>query len=472
VSRRTTTRAEVRISFGGATFWLSTIVPQGWGDLRHKTRTNGAWEASWAIPPHPRNRNWRHPALVYGARVDVMFGPVAMWPGALGEPDWDSGQFVAIGAARDGETAMALDGAGNASTAPNTVIDAAIARGVLSWTRVGDFGTTPVGDATSGLVTVQSVLDAWAQKNGSRWKVNRQRQLVIEPVDETNPKWSITPGSGSLGTADEDRVDRVFVRFTNSTTGARDMASYPTTTPVGGIEKPKDLIVNRAPMTSAAAQAEAQAIWSELAGRSGFTSGWTLTRGQVTAKGGPIADLAFIEAGDAVCALGASDPRGVALNTNVVLGETDYQWAEDELQANPVGTAARDTEAVLEQVGNLAVSALAAASADRSGDTGWIDVVFQNGWSNFDARTVQYRRRNGEVWMRGIAKNGTVGGGAIAFTLPAGFRPPARVSNDDYFASVGNGAHASISVNGDGAVRVETGSNVYVTFDNVRFLVD
>lgn len=246
MTRRTITRPEVRVSFGGASFWLSTIVPQGWGELHHKTRTNGAWEASWVIPPHPRNRNWRHPALVYGARADIMLGPVVIFPGTLGEPDWDAGRFIAIGASREGENAIAIDGAGNASTAPNTVIDAAIARGVLSWTRVGDFGTTPVGDATGGLVTVRSVLDAWAQKNGSRWKVNRLRQLVIEPVDETNPKWYITPGSGSLGTADEDRVDRVFVRFTNVTTGARDMASYPAATPTSGIERPKDLITNRA----------------------------------------------------------------------------------------------------------------------------------------------------------------------------------------------------------------------------------
>jgi hypothetical protein len=293
---------------------------------------------------------------------------------------------------------------------------------------------------------------------------------VIEPVDETNPKWFITPGSGSLGTADEDRVDRVFVRFIDSATGIRNTASYPATSPVGGIEKQKDLITNRAPMTLAAAQAEAQAIWSELAGRSGFTSGWTLTRGQVTAKGGPLVDLAFIEAGDAVCALGAPDPRGVALNTNVVLGETDYQWAEDELQANPVGAAARDTEAVLEQVGNLAVSAMAAAAANRSGDTGWIDVVFQNGWVNFDVRTVQYRRKDGEVQMRGLAKNGALN--VPAFTLPPGFRPPARNPYDNYFAVPSNNAHATVAVTGDGTVRVESGNPVWVSFDDVRFLVD
>lgn len=474
MSRRTITRPEVRVSFGGATFWLSSIVPQGWGELRHKTRANGAWEASWVIPPHPRNRNWRHPALVYGARVDLMLGPVVMWPGTLGEPDWDAGRFIAIGASREGENAVALDGAGNASTVPNVVIDAAIARGVLSWTRIGDFGTTAVGESTGGLVTVRSVLDAWAQKNGSRWKVNRQRQLVIEPVDETSPKWYITPGSGSLGTADEDRVDRVFGRFVNVATGAREMTSYPSSTPANGIERPKDLITNRAPMTAAEAQAEVQAIWSELAGRSGFTSGWTLTRGQVTAKGGTLADLAFVESGETICALGASDPRGVALNTNVVLGETDYDWTEDELQANPVGTAARDEEAVLEQVGNLAVDAMAAASSSGPGDTGWIDATFANGWTHFDVRKVQYRRKDGEVFFRGIMKSGTVGSGVTAISMPAGFRPASRLYADHHWPVVTNPyVFGAVQANaGTGALEVVSGSNTWIDMSSIRYFVD
>lgn len=355
MSRRTATRPEVRV--GG--FWLSSIVPQGWGELKHSTRLNGSWQASWAIP---NTRTWRHPALVYGARVEICLGPIVIWSGTLEEPDWDGGEFIALGACRDGETAMALDGSGNSSTVPNTVIDAAIARGVLSWSRVGDFGTTAVGDANSGLVTIQSVLDAWAQKNNSRWVVNERRELVIIPLDETTPKWLIVPGSGVLGNASEERADRVFVRYIDSATGARATASYPASTPAGGIEKPKDL-TDRGAMSSTQALAEATAIWNELAGRNGFTNGWTLTSGQVTTVGGATADLALIKAGDTVAALGLPDARGIAHNTLVVLGDTDYDWEDDELQANPNGLAARDTDSVLEQVGNLAVDAMAAANS-------------------------------------------------------------------------------------------------------------
>ncbi|MCR1785294.1 hypothetical protein KVF89_22330 [Nocardioides carbamazepini] len=364
MTRRTVTRPEVRV--GG--FWLSTIVPQGWGALEHKTRTNGSWEASWVIPPNPFVRNWRHPALVYGALVEIMLGPIVIWSGTLEEPDWDEGRFIAIGASRDAETAMSLDGSGNSSTTPNTVIDAAIARGVLSWTRGVSFGTTPIGDADSGLVTVRSVLDVWAQKNSSRWLVNEQRQLTIAPTDESDPKWYVAPGSGVLGSASEDRVDRVFVRFTNVATGAQDIASYPASTPTGGIEAPKDLVTGRAPMTLAAAQAEAASIWNEQQGRSGWTNGLTLTRGQVTTKGGGIADLALIKAGDAIRLLGVPDARGVAHNTTIVIGDTDYDWTDDEIQINPVGLAARDPESALERVNNLAVDAMAAATSGGSSE--------------------------------------------------------------------------------------------------------
>lgn len=363
MSRRTATRPEVRV--GG--FWLSSIAPQGWGQLEHSTRTNGSWQASWTIPIV---RTWRHPALVYGAKVEVFLGPICIWSGTLEEPNWDSGEFIALGASRDGEDAVAIDGSGNSSTNPNAVIDAAIARGVLSWTRVGDFGTTSVGQSNDGggLVTIRSVLDAWAQENASRWVVNESRQLIAAPVDETRPTWHAMPGSGVLGSAAEERVDRVFVRYLDPTTGRRATASYPATTPASGIERPVD-ITDRGAKTPAQAASIAQDIWSDLQGRSGWTNGITLARGQATTPGGTEVDLALVRAGDTLRLLGVPDVRGVAQNTDVVIGDTDYNWEDDELQANPVGLAARDDTSVLEQVGNLAVDAAARAGGSGSGVT-------------------------------------------------------------------------------------------------------
>lgn len=362
MSRRTVTRPEIRV--GG--FWLSSIVPQGWGQLKHATRKNGAWQVSWTIPGV---RTWRHPALVRGARVELMLGPICIAVATLAEPDWDSGEFFAKGACRDGETTVSITAGGSATTKPNTAIDAAATRGAVSWTRVGDFGNTAVGqaDSTGGLVTLQSVLEAWAQEQKSNWAIenNRARSLIVRPVDEGTVDWYVAPGSGTLGSAEDERVDRIFVRYISSTTHRRATASYPASAPTGGVEDPVD-ITGRGPMTAAKAADIAEGMWSDLQGRSGWTNGLTLSYGQVTTPGGIVADLALIKGGDTIRLLGVPDERGVALHTDVVLGDTEYDWDEDDLQANPEGLAARDTESALEQVGNLAVDAMAVAASKSS----------------------------------------------------------------------------------------------------------
>lgn len=357
--RRSVTRPEIRV--GG--HWLSGIFPY-WGSLHHQTRENGDWQASWTAILKPGQR---HPAIVHGAPVEVMLGPVRVFAGTLTEPNWDSGEMVAIGACREGENAPALTETGLATTKPNTAVDAAIARGVLPWTRVGNFGTTPVGedDDQGGLYTVQSILDAWAEENLSGWRVDRDRRLIIDAPTETDPQWYVVPGSGELGQADDERVDRIFVRYVSTTSGRLATASYPASSVVGGVEQTMD-VTDRGRMTSTKATNIARAEWEKLQGRSGWTNGLTLTNGQVTTKGGIPANLALIKAGDAVRLLGVRDPRGIASNLDVVIGDTDYDWEEDTVQINPRGMAARDEESVLEQAQQIAASASKQAAAAKS----------------------------------------------------------------------------------------------------------
>ncbi len=445
MSRRDDTRPEIRV--GG--FWLSTIAPNGWGDLRHATRVRGSWEMSWQMP---FERNWRHPALVGGARVDLRLGAGTLWTGTLEEPDWDESQFVAIGACRDAETAIALDAAGNASTKPNEVIDAAIARGVLSWTRVDNIGTTAVGspDDAGTLVYLDSVLDAWEQENNSRIRVNGQRQVVIAPTSESNPTYYVTPGSGVLGMAVEERVDRIFVRYIDAITGARATASYPATTPAGGNEAAED-IRDRGPMSAARAQSIAQGMWSDLRGMAGWTNGLRLLHGQVTNKGGVPVDLALIKAGDAIRLLGVPDPRGLGHHTDVVIGDTDYNWTDDEIQVNPVGMAARDEESTLEQVGNLAVDAVQKAKAVPVADTNWIALT-----SSLGGVAASYRVKDGEVTVRltGTATSMASGANVAVVTsangLPVGTRPASNTWTGGFVA----GGLGGMGVNTDGSVFV------------------
>lgn len=57
----------------------------------------------------------------------------------------------------------------------------------------------------------------------------------------------------------------------------------------------------------------------------------------------------------------------------------------------------------------------------------WTAVAFQNSFSNFGGawQTIQYRKENGRVHVRGMAHRTTATTGlSTMFTLPAGFRPP------------------------------------------------
>lgn len=128
-------------------------------------------------------------------------------------------------------------------------------------------------------------------------------------------------------------------------------------------------------------------------------------------------------------------------------------------------------------------------------DTGWVDVTFQNGWSNYGGvyQTVQYRRVGSKVILRGLAMGGTIA--AAIFTLPAGFRPLKRnivagVVNTSTFtsgaASTGT-AHTHSIANRDVAYRINiddngtvalatpsgvTHANGYVSLSGIEFYLD
>lgn len=346
-ARTPITRPEVRI--GG--WWMSGIAT--WGDLKTSTRLTGDWQASWAMIRDPRKTLQRHPALIYGAPVEVKLGPVVVWVGALTEPDWDSGELTALGAAREPEGALALTAAGETTTKPNLAITQAIARGAWNVTRGSNFGGTAIGevDGTADIKSVARLLDAWAETDGNgQWRVGRDRVVRAVDDDETDPDWFITPGAGEMGAADDDRADRVFVRYSDSTdSGNFHTTSWPAATPAGGIERGAD-VTKRGQITPAAAAAIAKGIWGKMQGRSGWTNGLTVNRSQVSTPGGIAANLGLIKAGDAMRLLGVSDPRGLAHHVDVVIGETDYDWSAGTIQLNPVGLAARTFEAVLEQV--------------------------------------------------------------------------------------------------------------------------
>lgn len=351
--RTTATRPELRV--GGQR--LSAIVPH-WDSLEHSSRPNGDWLLTFRIaaPAH-----WRHPALVKKSLAELMYGAEPLFAGSVSEPNWDTGEIAVFGASREADDALALDSTGNASTKPNEVIDAAIARGALSWTRVGDFGNTALGEPGGALVKLRSILDAWAERNGKVWHVTPRRELIILSPSESSPRWLVTPGSGVLGTAGDQQVDVVAVRYINAATGRRDTARYPGSSPVRPNEQPKDLTKQGAISTSAAT-ATAQSIWNELQGRPGWVNRLELHYGQLRGMGGARADCSSARSPDTFVLRDVADVRGLSQNTSIISDEVSYNWDDDALTVGPRGLAPRDPEAALQHVGDLAVDAMAAAA--------------------------------------------------------------------------------------------------------------
>lgn len=71
------------------------------------------------------------------------------------------------------------------------------------------------------------------------------------------------------------------------------------------------------------------------------------------------------------------------------------------------------------------IAALQAASAD----TGWIAPTLTNTWANYASgfQSAAYRKIGNQVFIRGLVKDGVVGGATPIFTMPVGFRPTAGI---------------------------------------------
>ena len=108
--------------------------------------------------------------------------------------------------------------------------------------------------------------------------------------------------------------------------------------------------------------------------------------------------------------------------------------------------------------------------ADYPAVEAWTNATLQNSWVAFGGAyaTPGYRKdHQGKVYLRGLAKNGTVSAypGTAIFTLPSGYRPPHRkVLNVS-----SNGAWGRIDVAANGVVSLINGTNAWVSFDGLSF---
>jgi hypothetical protein len=95
---------------------------------------------------------------------------------------------------------------------------------------------------------------------------------------------------------------------------------------------------------------------------------------------------------------------------------------------------------------------------------------FQHGWVPFDApggRDPAFRKlSNGMVVLTGVIQSGTIG--QVIATLPAGFRPRPGYGSM-WFPVVSNSAFGAASVEANGDIYPQTGSNVWFFLDGIAF---
>ncbi|MET0785604.1 MAG: hypothetical protein ABWY25_02735, partial [Paenisporosarcina sp.] len=94
--------------------------------------------------------------------------------------------------------------------------------------------------------------------------------------------------------------------------------------------------------------------------------------------------------------------------------------------------------------------------------TAWTNLTMQNGWFNPGSYNIaQYRKVGDIVYLRGVI-NGTLNS-LPAFTLPAGFRPPANLLINT--GSWSPWTTSRISLNADGTAVPDMGPGSYMPID-------
>lgn len=325
--------------------WLSSLGY--WGDLKITHRwPYGCWEATWrmAIKPYQRFAD-----VVAGKPVQIRLASGNIWAGDLAEPDWDTGNMRAVGAARQGETSLCLTSLGETTSTPDTAVDQAIARGAVTWVRRNSLSATAFApnDTTAQLNYLTALMDAWSTAQNMRWGVGPQREIYAA-ADPTTPSIHIRPGSGVLGVTEEQLAARVFGRYQSSSSGALSTVSVGAGIPEVGVSLLKYGLIDATAATNIIT-----GIRNQLQARTGWTNGVTVTADMVTTPGGQRLGLDQVVASKMARLLGLRDERGGSASTDIVLGETIWDVPAGTVVCNPVGLTDRSLSGVVEASGGV-----------------------------------------------------------------------------------------------------------------------
>lgn len=135
-----------------------------------------------------------------------------------------------------------------------------------------------------------------------------------------------------------------------------------------------------------------------------------------------------------------------------------------------INTARWDIDFVFDDIESSVAGSLSTPSpSNDSINTDWITPTLAGAWTHFDgSRTLQYRKLGGVIHWRGLVKDGS----GLITTMPVGYRPASRALNDQHYAVAANSAFGMVAVNGDGTVVYLVGSNSWVDFSNITYIVE
>jgi len=295
--------------------------------------------------------NQRPGWLVKDAPAEVRFGPgLPMLAGTLSEPDWTDGSITINAASTEGDSTvcMAADESTTSST-PDVVLDAAKARGALTWTRPASISTTPLmdGDQPADLNSVSDMLGAYCDANtNTRVYVDAYRQ-ILKTTDPVTPELFILPGAGELAWTSEAQATRVVGRWADKNGGL-----HTTMVGSGAIEQLVDLTV-KGPLTAASATVLLNSVLAR-ATSGGWANGLTLAAEQFVGAPHLAAVADMVGKGVMVRILGQRDPRPNRIPVgyvDVIVERSEWHVADSQIILTPRGMVARDWTAILADVG-------------------------------------------------------------------------------------------------------------------------
>lgn len=297
--------------------------------------------------PAAKRPSW----LDKGAPAEVRFGPgLPHLAGALAEPDWASGTLSITAAASEGSTTacMAADQATTSST-PDVILDAAKARGAVSWSRPASISTVALttGDQTADLNSVSDMAAAFCDTNTSARLIVDPSRQILKTSDPTSSGLFILPGAGELAWTTEAQATRVIGRWQDSSG-----ILHTNMVGSGAVELRVDLTGN-GPLTSAQATVILVNILTR-ATAGGWANGITVTQDQLV--GAPHLAAVADQVGRGLMArnLGQRDPRPDRLPVGYVdfiVERSEWHVADRQIILTPRGMVARDVMAILADAG-------------------------------------------------------------------------------------------------------------------------